>query len=118
MTYRQPRGATSVRRPRRKDDDDILESLAALFAALPVWAPLVALGIGDGAVALAFTLFHWPATLQPTAILAVTLFFGVSGIGGLLERARRRKTLAQAPGARPDGSGRPAACRPPPPGHI
>lgn len=60
-----------------------------------MWAPLVALGIGDGAAALAFTVFHWPATLQPTAILAVTLFFGVTGIGGLLERARRRKRLAQ-----------------------
>jgi restriction system protein len=96
MTYRQPRGGTAVRRPRRRDGGDIVEGSAALFAVLPVWAPLVALGIGDGAVALAFPVFHWPVTLLPTAILAVTLFFGVTGIGGLLERARRRKRLAQA----------------------
>ena len=96
MTQRQRSGRADVRRPRRRDDDDIVSSAAALFATLPPWAPLVALGLGDGVTTLAFTAFHWPATLRPTALLAVTLFFVVTGVGGLLERARRLRRLAQA----------------------
>jgi len=88
MTY-QRGSVADVRRPRRRDDDDIFAVVAALFAALPPWAPLVAIGVGDGATALAFTAFGWPTTLRPTALFAVTLFFRITEIGGLLEAGFR-----------------------------
>jgi hypothetical protein len=87
---------TNARRPRRRDSDDLFSSTAALFAMLPPWSPLVALAVGDSGVTLAFSAFHWPIAYRPLALMAVTVFIGISGIAGLVERVRRLRRLARS----------------------
>ena len=84
------------RKPKRRDEDDLFEAFAAVFATLPPWAPLLALAVGNAGVYIAFDAFHWNVAFRPIVLLLVTCFFAFSGIAGLRERVARRKRLQAA----------------------